>query len=78
MSSLPPAQTMASWRAEARRRRQQGECPCVLCLPYPNAAVAEAWNDKSRAAGWTDIGDPIPEGWTFEPGWGLTRLEGTP
>jgi hypothetical protein len=60
---------------EGHGRRRRGECPCILCLPYPNAEAAEKWNAKSRAAGWADIGDPIPEGWTFTPGWGLACTE---
>jgi hypothetical protein len=67
--------TMDAWRKERQRRLRTKQCPCILCLPYPNAAAAEAWNAKSRAGGWTDIGEPVPEGWTFEQGWGLTCTE---
>jgi hypothetical protein len=67
--------TMDAWRRERDRRRRRRECPCILCLPYPNAEAAEAWNAKSRTAGWADIGDPVPEGWQYTPGWGLTCTE---
>lgn len=64
---------METWRRQVRRRQQSGECPCPECLPYPNERVASQWNAKSKAAGWTDIGEPVPVGWVFENGWGLAR-----
>jgi hypothetical protein len=56
---------MDAWREERDRRRCRRECPCILCLPYPNQAEADRWRP----------GKPVPEGWQHEPGWGLTCAE---
>jgi hypothetical protein len=56
---------MQEWRRERNRRLRARECPCIICLPYPNQAEADRWRP----------GKPVPEGWQYEPGWGLTCTE---
>ncbi len=51
-------------------------CRCLVCVPPFNRAAVDAWNTASRAAGWGLVDEPIPVGWTFEPGWGLTLVPG--
>jgi hypothetical protein len=59
------SEVMEAWRRERDRALQAGYCPCPLCLEYPNQAEADRWRP----------GNPIPEGWQLEPGWGLTCTE---
>jgi hypothetical protein len=56
---------MDAWRQERDRRRQRKQCACPDCLPYPNQAEADRWRP----------GQPVPEGWVYEEGWGLTCAE---
>jgi hypothetical protein len=59
------SETMVAWRQERDRRRRRKQCACPDCLPYPNLAEADRWRP----------GKPVPEGWRYEPGWGLTCTE---
>jgi hypothetical protein len=56
---------MVEWRRERDRRHERAECACPGCLPYPNAEAAGRWRP----------GRPIPDGWRYEQGWGLTCTE---
>lgn len=59
------SETIQQWRRERDRRLRRHECACPGCLDYPNADQADRWRP----------GKPIPEGWTYEQGWGLTCTE---
>ena len=59
------SEALDAWRAERDRRLRLKQCACPSCLPYPNATEADRWRP----------GRPIPEGWTYEQGWGLTCAE---
>lgn len=56
---------LEAWRRERDRCRRLGLCACPTCLEYPNADQADHWRP----------GQPIPEGWQYEQGWGLTCTE---